>query len=237
MSDSKTNKTVADTYRGMNSGLTESLEQDWYDMANPPRRKEAHSPGEHDPMSLSHPSMKLTRPEHAKQIAGESTGVKKMSTDAHKLSDHADSLKHVMSNHAQLIKHHNAANEAHSALSDHFANLEKQAGGHSEANDSSGTWHDSSGYGGTHWKHNTPEAHHYGQLRKYHDDAVKHHIRKAAGAEAGAKNASAMKTSFSAKTATAKKGALTRARDHERTFKDCNRNRDLARHMTDPDRS
>ena len=207
-----------------------------HDIANPPHRNPDHNPGEHNPMSLSHASMKLTRQQHAKHIAGESGQVKKMSTDAHKLSDHADSLKHVMSNHAQLIKHHNAAAEAHSTVGAHFANLEQQHGGHREANDTSGTWHDSSGYGGTHWQHNTPEAHHYGQLRKYHDDAAKHHNRKAYGAESGAKHATAMKTSFSAKSATAKKGALTRARDHKRNFEYSNRNKDLASHMSSEDR-
>ena len=270
MPNSQIIKTVADTYRAMNSGLTEStaaqqlaaLKQKYgeyptshpghsshpqhdrwlggaseHDIANPPHRNPSYSPGEHNPMSLSHPSMKLTRQQHAKHIAGESGQVKKMSTDAHKLSDHADSLKHVMSNHAQLIKHHNTAAEAHSALGAHFANLEQQHGGHREANDSSGTWHDSSGYGGTHWQHNTPEAHHYGQLRKYHDDAAKHHNRKAYGAEFGAKHARAMSAAKSAITHAAKKGQLTRAGDHEHNFKYSNRNKHLADHMSAPDRS
>lgn len=203
-----------------------------YDIANPPHRNPDHNPGEHNPMSLSHPSMNLTTKGHAKHIAGEPASVKKMSADAHKLSDHADSLKHTMSNHAQLIKHHSAAAAAHSAVGAHFANLEQQHGGHSEANDTSGTWHDSSGYGGTHWQHNTPEAHHYGQLRKYHDDAAGYHKGKAyAAGQYGAKHATAMKTSFSAKTATAKKGALTKAASYKNSFEYGNRHKNLASHM------
>lgn len=210
------------------------------EMENP--RHPGYSPGAHNPMSTSHPSMKITRDQHKEQIKGESEESKSLADHAHKLSDHADSLKHVTSNHAELIKHHTAASDAHRKAAGHFRELAKQHGGTRSAEDHSARWvgrfaGDGSGYGGHHLVHNSPEAKHYSQLSRYHTAAAGHHYEKSRGAEHAAKYHSALKTAKTASSPAVKKGAMTRAATHKQHFNSTTGNgRNLAKHMASSDR-
>ena len=88
-----------------------------------------YSPGAHNSMSTTHYSSKLNSDQYKKQIGKESKEIKHASAAAHKLSDHADSLKHTIDNHVALAKHHTAAADAHAKLAHHFDNLSNQHGG------------------------------------------------------------------------------------------------------------